>query len=465
VRLGGTHVVLVLLPITVAIYLLASHGSTRSHRATPPDAVSGAAVWRCLLALAVIIAAARLGGALSAAILQPAVVGEMLSGMLLGPSALGLLAPDVYTWLFGGGVLPYIGMISQLGLAYFMFLVGLELDRGLLRNRGGAVTVVGQVSVGVPLVLGVAVGLAMYDRLGPSSGDTVTFALFIGVAMSVTAFPVLARILMERGMFQTPVGGLAMVCAAIADVVAWLLLAVVVAQVRGDSALAVARTGVLAMLMLAVMVFVVRPLLRRLLTGEHDRPRGAGALGIVLVGVLAAAVCADLIGIHLIFGAFLFGAVCPRESPRLQLARGRIQDVTVALLLPPFFASVGLQTRIGLLGGNAAYWGWFVLLLLVAVAGKWVGTTAGSLAVGIEPMTSVRLGVLMNCKGLTELVILTVGLQLGVLPPRLFTMLVLVAVIATMMTAPLLAWLDRVDRSAVRSGDVGPARMVGAVHD
>ncbi|MFI7020086.1 cation:proton antiporter [Streptomyces sp. NPDC050164] len=446
-RLGTTHLLLVSLPIVVTLFLLIPSAHERTH-GSAPAAVEGPTVevWRVLLALAVIIAAARLAGTVVSALAQPRVVGEMLSGILLGPSVLGLLAPDFSAWLFAPGVLPHVDMVAQLGLAFFMFLVGLEFDGHLLRGRGSTASVIGQVSVAIPLALGVAVGTAIYGELGSSTGDRETFALFIGAAMSVTAFPVLARILMERGIFQTPVGTLAMVCAAIADLVAWLLLACVIAQIRGDSWFAVIRTALLTLVLVLIMLYVVRPALRRMLRPQRSGPVADGALALMSLGVLASAVAADWIGIHLVFGAFLFGTVCPRNAPRLREASGKIQSVTLALLLPPFFALVGLQTEMGLLGRNASHWWWFLLLLAVAIAGKWAGTTVGALGTGIDRMSAVRLGLLTNCKGLTELVILSIGLELGILSPLLFTILVLVALVATVMTTPLLALLDRIER-------------------
>ncbi len=454
-RIPATYAALVVLPTVLVVWLLARAHLGPGGLVASEATASGSApvqVWRFLLALAVIIAVARLVGSLAALVRQPRVIGEMVSGILLGPSLLGLIAPEAYTWLFGPGVLQHVQMFSQLGLTFFMFLVGLELDHDLVRGRGWSATAIGQVSVAVPLLLGVATGLAMYGELGRSESSRGTFALFIGVAMSVTAFPVLARILMERGMFQMPVGSLAMVCAAMADVIAWLLLALVAAEVRSDSAVEVLRVAFSALVLLVVMVGIVRPLLRRLLTSERRWAQEGGASSLALVGVLLAAVAADWIGIHLIFGAFLFGAICPRNAPKLQAARRKIEDLTLWLLLPPFFAVVGLQTQIGLIGANMTYWLWFGLLVVVAVVGKWAATTVGALGVGVDGGTAIRLGVLMNCKGLTELVILTVGLQLGILTPRQFTILVLVALVVTIMTTPLLALLDRIDRP------VGPDR-------
>ncbi|MGW1199823.1 cation:proton antiporter domain-containing protein [Streptomyces sp. NPDC002536] len=415
--------------------------------------------WRLLLALAVVVAAARaVGGAFARFLRQPRVVGEMVSGIVLGPSVLGAVAPQVYRTLFPAGLLSYVDAFAQIGLALFMFLVGLEFageshaareprgpraSPGPGPGGGRAGTVIGICGTALPYSLGIALACAMYATLAPGGVGFLPFALFMGVAMSVTAFPVLASILMERGMMHTRAGRLAVLAAAGADLLCWLLLAVAVALLRNASLAGVARTLALTAAFCAAMVLFVRPLLRTvLLRPSRWLPDGA-LLALVLVGVLLSGVATDRIGVHLIFGAFLFGALCPADAPGLRTVQGRMQEFTTSILLPPFFASVGLKTELGLLGGDSALWLWFAAALAVAVVGKLAGSSLAALLTGVGGRDALRVGVLMNCRGLTELVILGIGLELGVLTPALFTVLVLVALTATAMTAPLLDLLDR----------------------
>ncbi|MFF4407663.1 cation:proton antiporter [Streptomyces sp. NPDC001404] len=422
--------------------------------------------WRLLLALAVVVAAARaVGGAFARFLRQPRVVGEMVSGIVLGPSVLGAVAPQVYRTLFPAGLLSYVDAFAQIGLALFMFLVGLEFagesraaravhgPRGSRASSGPgggpgpgggrAGTVIGISGTALPYSLGIALACAMYGTLAPGGVGFLPFALFLGVAMSVTAFPVLASILMERGTMHTRAGRLAVLAAAGADLLCWLLLAVAVALLRNASLAGVARTLALTAAFCAAMVLFVRPLLRTvLLRPARWLPDGA-LLALVLVGVLLSGVATDRIGVHLIFGAFLFGALCPAEAPGLRVVQGRMQEFTTSVLLPPFFASVGLKTELGLLGGDSALWMWFAAALAVAIAGKLAGSSLAAALTGVGGRDALRVGVLMNCRGLTELVILGIGLELGVLTPALFTVLVLVALTATAMTAPLLDLLDR----------------------
>lgn len=440
--------------------LLLHHGA---HWPTHPGARGGGSgggagkapdPWRLLLALAVVVAAAQaVGGAFARFLRQPRVVGEMVSGIVLGPSVLGAVAPQVYRTLFPAGLLPYVDAIAQIGLALFMFLVGLEFaaESRTVRGPGAAPgpgggragAVIGICGTALPYSLGIALACAMYGALAPGGVGFLPFALFMGVAMSVTAFPVLASILMERGMMHTRAGRLSVLAAAAADILCWLLLAVAVALLRNASLAGVARTLALTAAFCAGMVLFVRPLLRAvLLRPARWLPDGA-LLALVLVGVLLSGVATDRIGVHLIFGAFLFGALCPADAPGLRVVQGRMQEFTTSVLLPPFFASVGLKTELGLLGGDSALWLWFAAALAVAIVGKLAGSTVAAALTGVGGRDALRVGVLMNCRGLTELVILGIGLELGVLTPSLFTVLVLVALTATAMTAPLLNLLDR----------------------
>ncbi|MFE0253695.1 cation:proton antiporter [Streptomyces sp. NPDC059010] len=446
-------VLLAVLPLLAAALLL-WHGATGEDAAQRPGSASGTPGashvegWQLLLALAVVVATARAVGALVSRHLgQPRVVGEMISGIVLGPSALGIVAPGVYDALFPAALHSYLNLVAQIGLALFMFLIGMEFGDTRHERAGRTGVAVGVVGVCLSLALGCGLGYALYSGYAPDGIGFLPFTLFLGIAMSVTAFPVLARLLMERGMLQSRAGTYAIVGAATADLACWLLLAGVVALLRSDSLLGVLRTLALTAVFFGVMVTLVRPALRRVLQRPERWLPDGGVLALIIPCALLSGVATELIGIHLIFGAFLFGAICPKNEPALVGARGKLQELVTAVLLPPFFASVGLKTdllRLGQSGG--ALWAWAGVALLVAVAGKLAGSAAAAALMSVERIDALRIGVLMNCRGLTELVILTIGLELGVLSPALFTMLVMVTLCATVMTAPLLDLLDRAER-------------------
>jgi Kef-type K+ transport system membrane component KefB len=388
-----------------------------------------------LAALAAVVVVGRLLGRLFRAIGQPPVIGEVIAGILLGPSLLGHFAPGVYGFLLPAAVAPSLGLVAQLGVILYMFLVGLELNPDALRRRLRTTVVISNAGILVPFALGVALAFYLYPRFSTPEVPRTGFVLFIGVAMSVTAFPVLARILGDRAMTRTPLGELALTCAAVADVTAWCLLAFVVGVVQ-SSARSALLVAVLTLAFVAVLFVVVRPSAvrwaRRFETDGPDR----GAIALALVGALLAALATEAIGVHAIFGAFLAGAILPHDS---RLARGleqSLEHLVTILLLPAFFAFAGMRTEIGLVAGSA----WLVcgLIVLVATAGKLGGTLLAARAVGIGWRDAAGLGVLMNTRGLMELIVLNVGLDLGVITPTLFTMLVLMALVTTMATAPAL---------------------------
>lgn len=396
--------------------------------------------------IAVIVVVARLMGLLFRRLRQPAVVAEILAGLALGPSLLGALPGNLTETLFPPDVRPYLGVIAALGLIIFMFIVGLELDLGLIQGKGRTAATISVCSVALPFALGGALALWLHRSHGVNEGggevQLLPFALFIGAAMSVTAFPVLARILTERGMHRTETGALALACAAVDDILAWTMLAVVLAVVRSTGALDLVAMLAQSLAFIAVMFWVVRPRLRALV----QRRDAAGRLtpdifAVVLVGVLVSSYITDHIGIHAIFGAFLFGAIMPRQGAA-KLSHEileRIEQVTVLLLLPVFFIATGLNVDVRGLGATG-----FVELgavLVVACASKFLGAAAAARVSGVPPRRAAAIGVLMNTRGLTELVILNIGLASGVLDRRLFTVMVLMAVFTTVITEPLLRWI------------------------
>jgi Kef-type K+ transport system membrane component KefB len=392
-----------------------------------------------LVQIAAVVIAARGVGLLFRRIGQPQVVGEMVAGILLGPSFLGWIAPAFSARLFPPDSLGFLSSISQVGLLVFMFLVGLELNPRLLRGRGHTAVVTSHASIVVPFVLGTLLCLYLYPRLSSASVGFTGFALFMGAAMSVTAFPVLARILSERELMRTRVGTVTLACAAVADVTAWCILAVVVAIVG-------ARVGGVppwitvagAAVYVAVMLFVVRPLLAPLERRfERDGRLTQDVLGAILLVALASAWATEALGVHALFGAFVAGAVMPKEKAFLHTLNEKLEDVTVVLFLPLFFAFTGLRTRIGLVEGMEM-WGWCALIVLVAVAGKLVGSAAAARATGMSWREAMAIGTLMNTRGLMELVILNIGLDIGAISPAVFAMMVLMALATTFMTSPLL---------------------------
>jgi Kef-type K+ transport system membrane component KefB len=396
-----------------------------------------------LLDLAIIIVAARVLGALAIRAGQPAVIGEIVAGILLGPSVLGRIVPEQQAQLFPPGV--PLRQLADLGLIFFMFLVGLELDTRLIRKEGRRALAISSSGVAVPFALGALIGvpLLVVNNAGVFVGGAaaptpMVFSLFMGAAMCITAFPVLARILVERGLYKSPLGTTALCAAAVDDVTAWMLLAGVVGLTRTGSASEAATvflgTGLFAVLMLTAGRWLFGLLARRYeVTGRLTVDQAAA----VIVGVLLSAYATEWIGIHAIFGAFMAGAVMPHGSRMIRELIDKIEDFTVIVLLPVFFAVAGLRTNLFALDSPQLI-GWTIVVTGAAIAGKLAGCGAAAMASGYSVRDALALGTLMNTRGLTELVILTVGLNLGVLSDRVFAMMVLMALVTTFMAAPIL---------------------------
>lgn len=412
--------------------------TARRFAAPPSDAL-----WTVLLALAVVIVAARALGMLFKRLGQPPVMGEIIAGIALGPSLLGAVAPGVSSMLLPAHVAPFLGTIANIGVVLFMFLVGLELNTEFLRGRAQAAVTISHASMLAPFLLGAGLAYFLYDTFATAGTSFTVFSLFAGVSLSVTAFPVLARILTDNDLQRTPLGATALTCASVDDVTAWLLLALA-------SSVAVAQPGgmVATVLMvaayLAVMMLAVRPIMARVTLRVE---RGAGGvssdmLAVVFVGLLLSAMATEAIGIHALFGAFLFGAFISHDSRLAAGLRLRLQDTVVVLFLPAFFAFTGMRTELGLLS-EASDWWTCAAIIAVATVGKFGGTSLAARLTGFDWRESVALGALMNTRGLMELIVLNVGLDMGVLTPRLFTMLVIMAVVTTFATNPLIRRLMR----------------------
>jgi Kef-type K+ transport system membrane component KefB len=409
---------------------------------------------KVLLALTVIMITARVVGLLFARLNQPAVIGEVVGGIILGPSLLGRLSPETAAFLLPPDAAPFLGVIAQIGVILYMFLIGLELDLGVLRARLSMTIVISQASIVAPFALGGALAFVLFESLAPAGVPFSSFLLFIGVSMSITAFPVLARILGDRGLQKTPMGTLALTCAAINDAIAWCLLAFVVGVMQATP-LAAIRTVGLTFLYIALMLTVGRAIVVRAVAKlDRSAKIGEQTLALVLVGVLLSAVATEFIGIHAIFGAFLIGAIIPHHSQVSAQAHQRLADIVRVMFLPAFFAFTGLRTEIGLLQ-SVQDWLLCGVIIVVATIGKFGGTTLAAKVMGLDWRDSAALGILMNTRGLVELIVLNIGLDLGVITPRLFTMLVIMALVTTMATSPILMallkkrpWVEAARRSA-----------------
>ncbi len=443
--LVGVPVVLVAVLLRIGEQLPAAVTAAGVEAVATPRHASGAPAFDLgllTLQIVVIVAASRLAGGLLARFGQPRVVGEMAAGLILGPSVFGRLAPSLSAAVFPAPSLGFVNAVAQVGLLLFMFLVGLELDPAHLRRQGKAALLTSHASIVAPFLLGTTLALGLYARLAPAGVAFTPFALFVGAALSVTAFPVLARILADRGMTATPLGALAIVCAAVGDVTAWCILAAVVVIARSSGVASFAYTLGGTAIYLAVMLIVVRPLLVRVAErGSRPGSSAQAQLAIVMLLVLSSAWVTEKLGIHALFGAFLVGALLPPSGTLAESLSSRLRDLMIVLLLPLFFAFTGLRTTVSLISGG---WMWMVcgVVLLVAIAGKLGGSAVAARAAGMDWRDALSLGALMNTRGLMELVILNVGLDIGVLTPTLFAMLVVMALVTTALTTPLLDLLQ-----------------------
>ena len=390
--------------------------------------------------IAAILGLSRAMGALFRKLHLPQVVGEMAAGIVLGPTILGWQWPWAFVHLFPPGSTEYLGNLSQLGVIFFLFLVGLELDPRILISQGRSAIAIGISSIALPFLMGVALAAWMWNNTEFLAGvvnPRATF-LFMGTAAAVTAFPVLARILTETGLQKTRVGTLSIAAAAANDVVAWCILAAVVAYARSNDLRQGIITTISAAIYALIMVFVVRPFIRRLETiyDRHGRPSPGVVAGVFFL-ILISAIATELIGIHALFGAFLMGAVMPRGTRFVAALAEKIEDFTVLLLLPIFFAYAGLNTTIRFSGGGGF---WLCTLLVVGVAcfGKIAGSAIAARAGGYSFRESFGIGILMNTRGLMELVILNVGREMKVLSDSVYAMMVIMALVTTAMTAPLM---------------------------
>lgn len=427
--------------------LINSYGSTLQAPEPLADETAGriaaaakpGALPHVLIALTAVLMVGRLLAALFRYIGQPPVIGEVVGGILLGPTLLGRLWPEAAEFVLPPSVAPYLGIIAQLGVILYMFLVGLELNPAILRQHAHSTIAISHASIVFPFVLGAALALVLYPRFSTSNVSFASFALFVGVALSITAFPVLARILKDRSMQHTDMGVLALGCAATDDVTAWCLLAFVVgfAQARfADAALTVALTAAY----IGFMFLVVRPLIARYLLRAGEIQLTQGLVALVFAALLLSALATEAIGVHSLFGAFLLGAVIPHQSAIARAFIARLEDLVTVLLLPAFFAFTGMRTEIGLVWGAEQWW-LCGLIILVASLGKFGGTLAAARFTGLGWGNAAALGLLMNTRGLMELIALNIGFDMKIISSDLFASMVLMALVTTMATSPLLRLL------------------------
>jgi Kef-type K+ transport system membrane component KefB len=413
------------------------------------------ALLHVLLALALVVTTARLLGTVFRVAHQPPVIGEILAGILLGPSLLGRAAPAVWHYLLPTTVAPFLNVIAQVGVILYMFLVGLELDPGLIRQRGQATVAISHASIITPFIMGSLLALLLYPIFSSREVPFTNFALFLGVSMSVTAFPVLARILTDRRINRTRMGTVALTCAAVDDITAWCLLAFVVSVARAETAGAMRTVG-LTGAYLAVMFLLARPAMVALSRVYGNRGGlTQGLMATVFVALLLSSSATELIGIHAIFGAFALGAVIPHDSRMARELTDRLEDLVVVLLLPAYFAFTGLRTEIGLVSGFQE-WALCGLIIVVASAGKFGGSLLAARITGLGWRDGSALGVLMNTRGLMELIVLNIGLEMRVISPTLFAMLVVMALVTTCATTPILHLITRRRMSERELAAAGP---------
>lgn len=396
-----------------------------------------------LIQVIAILLASRLMGIALRKIGQPAVIGEIIAGILLGPSFLGAIMPDLMNGLFPPDSLKDLQLLSQIGLAFFMFIIGLELDLAVLQNKAKEAVVISNISIAFPYVLGVGLAYWLFVDFAPYNTSFLSFALFIGIAMSITAFPVLARILREKNLNKTAVGTLTLTCAAADDVTAWIILAIVIALSKaGDLTSALFTIG-LTSGYVALMYYGVKPLLAKLAHRWtiNDKP-SRNFIALSFFTLLFSAYIAEVLGIHALFGSFLAGVIMPQNEKLKALITEKIQDVSLLVLLPVFFALTGLKTQIGLLN-SPTLWLTFLLIFFVALLGKLGGSALSARFVGQSWKDALMIGTLMNTRGLMELVVLNIGYDLGILSPEIFAMFVLMALATTFMTAPLLDLIQK----------------------
>jgi Kef-type K+ transport system membrane component KefB len=391
-----------------------------------------------LAQIVTIIFAARFFGWICKKIGQPTVIGEIIAGIVLGPSLIGMYFPEFSSTLFPTQSLGNLQFLSQIGLILFMFVIGMELDLKVLKNKAHEAVVISHASIIIPFALGIGLAYFIYTSFAPEGVQFLSFGLFLGIAMSITAFPVLARIVQERGLHKTRLGTIVITCAAADDITAWCILAAVIAIVKAGSFLSALYIIALAVIYVLLMIKVVRPFLKRVGDLHSTRDNlSKPIVAIFFLTLIISSYATEIIGIHALFGAFMAGAIMPESTKFRNVFIEKVEDIALVLLLPLFFVFTGLRTEIGLLN-NFSLWKITSLIIVVAVVGKFIGSALAARFVGQNWKDSLTIGALMNTRGLMELVVLNIGYDLGVLTPEIFSMMVIMALVTTFMTGPAL---------------------------
>lgn len=397
-----------------------------------------------LMQIIAILFVSRIAGWIFIKIGQPTVIGEILAGILLGPSLLGHFYPETFNFLFAPESLGNLYILSQVGLVLFMFVIGMELNLGMLRSKMGTTYVISHASIIIPYFLGMLFAYFVYEEFAANHTSFLSFALFIGISMSITAFPVLARIVQEKGLTKTHLGQISIACAAFDDVTAWCILAAVIAIAKTGSFISSLYTIGLSIAYILFMLYAVRPFMKRIgKIYSNSEVLNKSVVAFIFLLLTLSAFTTQLIGIHALFGAFLAGVIMPELPKFRKIVIDKIEDVALTLLLPLFFVYTGLRTEIGLL--NTPYlWGVTLALILFAIAGKFFGGAFSARLMGESWRNSLSMGILMNTRGLMEIVVLNIGYEMGILPKPIFVMLVLMALVTTFMTTPFLSLIQKI---------------------
>jgi Kef-type K+ transport system membrane component KefB len=438
---------------------------------TPATAVSGEGLWSqlkhniehpislLLLQIIIILFSARIFGLLVSKIGQPTVVGEIIAGIVLGPSIMGLLFPEFLTFVFPAASLKNLQFLSQIGLIFFMFMIGMELDLHKIKNKAKDALVISHSSIIFPFFLGVGLSYFIYEKFAPANVSFLVFSLFMGIAMSITAFPVLAHIVKERGLTKTALGVMVLSCAAADDITAWCILAAVIAIAKAGSVVSALYTIIPAILYIVGMLYIVRPWLRKFINNSKGTSENLNKtlVTVIFLTLLLSSYIAEIIGIHLLFGAFLAGTIMPQgQGSKVKgLLIEKVEDISVIVFIPIFFAVTGLRTQIGLLN-EGHLWATCLVVISIAVIGKFFGSAFAAKLVGQSWKDSWSIGALMNTRGLMELIVLNIGYDLGILSAEIFAIMVLMALCTTFMTGPLLdliKYLSFQSATSLRAGN------------
>jgi Kef-type K+ transport system membrane component KefB len=405
-----------------------------------------------ILQVLTVIVTAKLAGLIFKKINQPIVMGEIIAGIILGPSVLGLVLPDVSQFVFPKSSLSNLQVLSNVGLLIFMFIVGVEFKLNILKEHARTIIGISYVSVILPFILGVLLAHTILKTYLPTNLSFFAYALYIGVAISITSFTVLARIMKDRGITNTRLGSIVISCTALNDIIAWCILAVIITTIKAGSSTFAMYTFLFVAFYVALMFLVVKPFIKSFF--QRNKLNNSSFF-IVYSTLLASSYVSEVIGVHMLFGAFLAGSIMPADADFAKNVTDKLENFAFVLLLPLYFAFTGLRTQIGLLSYTAT-WVDCILIIAVATIGKFIGCAVSARLLGETVKTSLSIGVLMNTRGLTELVVLNIGYESGILKPELFTIMVVMALFTTFITSPVLNTINKMRDKVPRQFDKDP---------